>query len=1050
MKRFLICAMMSGLLMMSGISVNAQDRLYENTFSLSDVQLLDGPFKHACDLNVQVLLEYDMDRLLAPFVKEAGLPKKAEYFPNWEGLDGHVAGHYVSALAIHYAATGNRKCYNRLMYMLSEMKRCQDANGNGYLGGVPDGERIWEEVSKGNFAPLHGAWVPWYNVHKTFAGLRDAWQYAGVDMAKDMFLKLCDWAVNLTSGLTDAQMDDMVSQEFGGMDEVLADAYYMTGDRKYIDAAKRFAHHLILDSMASGVDNLDNKHANTQVPKVVGYARIADVDNDETFHRAADFFWDRVVNHRSVVIGGNSRSEHFPADDDYLSFIENREGPESCNTNNMLKLTELLFKMNPDAHYADFYERAMYNHILSTQHPVHGGYVYFTPMRPSHYRVYSQPNSGMWCCVGTGMENHGKYGEFIYSHEGASKLFVNLFVASKLDWKEAGVTVTQETSFPYSESDRITVNLKKSKRFEIDVRCPEWATDGFSVKVNGVEYAADAKPSSFVCIDRKWKNGDVIEIALPMKDRIVELPNEPKFIAVLHGPIVLAAKTSQEHLDGLIADDGRWAHIASGELVPLAETPIMVGTRDEITSKIQNMTAVPGKPLHYTVKGLFNDAKYDDMELEPFFSLHDSRYAIYFLSLSKDGYDEMLAAIKAEEEAMLERDRRTVDRVTPGEQQPEIDHRMKAENSIQGYQDNNPFRTIRRDGSFSYELATDGITDLRLSLAFWGNENVEGRGFEILVEGKTLVVETALPQTKENKLVYRQYSIPENLVRGKEYITIGFKGVEGKMAARIFDVRLLKELVEYTEKVVYEGPDVIIRQIDDHTWEGNGHLVYNESIYIVEGSERALLIDAGTAIKDLDKIVAGITSKPVTLVATHIHADHTGSAINYFPEIWVNIADTVNVPSNIDIHKWHKGKINYLSDGQVFDLGDREIEVMFTPGHTPGSTTFFDKEKGYGFSGDAFGSTNLLLTTNFSTLLNTCSRVESYMEKNGIEKLYPGHYHGSNHETLKRVKDMKRMSEEMLNGTRKGMVNPKPSMNLDGVVEDFGVKINYSIANGLK
>ena len=1045
MKKIALTITAAALLLCTGAA--AQDRLNDELFSLSEVELLDGPFKHACELNVQVLLKYDMDRLLAPFLKEAGLEPKGEYFPNWEGLDGHVGGHYVSALAIHYAATGSRECYDRLLYMLSEMQKCQEANGNGYIGGVPNGDHIWTEVSKGNFAPLHGAWVPWYNVHKTFAGLRDAWQYAGVEQAKDMFIKLCDWAVNLTSALSDAQMDDMVSQEFGGMDEVLADAYFITGDRKYITAAKRFAHHLILDSMAQGVDNLDNRHANTQVPKVVGYARIADVDNDGYFEKAAEFFWDRVVNYRSVVIGGNSRSEHFPSDSDYESFIEQREGPESCNTNNMLKLTELLFRMRHDARYADYYERAMYNHILSTQHPVHGGYVYFTPMRPSHYRVYSQPNSGMWCCVGTGMENHGKYGEFIYSHEGDKELYVNLFVASRLNWDEAGACITQQTDFPYSDTGRIIVNLKKSKRFKIFVRCPEWATEGYSVKVNGVEYAADAKPSSFVCLDRKWKDNDVIELTMPMKNKLVELPNEPQYLAVLHGPIVLAARTSQEHLDGLIADDGRWSHIASGPLVPLAQTPIFVGSRAEIEARIQNLQPVPGKPLHYSAEGLFNKPEFDSLELEPFFSLHDSRYAIYFLSLTSDGYSQMLKKIADDEKEALERDRRTVDRVTPGEQQPEVDHRMKAENSIQGYQDNNPFRTIRKDGFFSYELGTSGIADLRLSLAFWGNENAEGRGFEILVDGKTLAVENELPQTRENALVYRLYSIPEDLVRGKEYITVTFKGIEGRMAARIFDVRLLKELVEYTEKVVYEGPDVIIRQIDDHTWEGNGHLVYNESIYIVEGSQRALLIDVGTAIRDLDKIVAGITSKPVTLVATHVHGDHTGSAVKYFPEIWINAADMVNVPSNM---RGYKGKINYLSDGQVFDLGDREIEVVFTPGHTPGSTTFFDKEKGYGFSGDAFGSTNLLLTTNFSTLLNTCTRVERYMEKYGIGYMYPGHYHGSNAETLQRVKDMKMMSEEMLDGTRHGGVNPKPSMNLDCVVEDFGVKINYSSVNGLK
>ena len=252
---------------------------------------------------------------------------------------------------------------------------------------------------------------------------------------------------------------------------------------------------------------------------------------------------------------------------------------------------------------------------------------------------------------------------------------------------------------------------------------------------------------------------------------------------------------------------------------------------------------------------------------------------------------------------------------------------------------------------------------------------------------------------------------------------------------------------DYAEKVVFEGEDIIIRQIDEHTWEGNGHLVANETVYIVEGEKEALLIDAGTRIKDLDRIVAGITSKPVTLVATHVHSDHTGSAINYFPEIWINAADMVNVASMMP---GYKGKIRYLSDGQVFDLGGREIEVIFTPGHTPGSTTFFDKDARYGFSGDSFGSTNLLLTSNFSTLLSTCTRIEKYMVRYGITKLYPGHYHGNNPETLQRVRDLGRMSAEMLDGTRKGTVNPNPAMGLNGLIEEFGVKVNYRDPEGVK
>lgn len=343
--------------------------------------------------------------------------------------------------------------------MLSELKRCQKANGNGYIGGVPDSKHLWEEVKKGNIKIVWKSWVPWYNLHKTFAGLRDAWLYGNSQEAKDMFLKLCDWGIDIISPLNEKQMEEMLSNEFGGMAEVYADAYQIMKNAQYLKAAKRFSHKWLLNSMAAGKDNLDNKHANTQVPKAVGYQRIAELTNDTTYTTAATFFWNRVVNHRSLSLGGNSRREHFPEKDDCISYAEEREGPETCNTYNMLKLTEGLFRMHPSASYSDFYERAVFNHILSSQHSEHGGYVYFTPARPCHYRVYSAPNSAMWCCVGTGMENHGKYGEFIYSHT-TDSLFINLFIASKLNWKDKKVTLTQKTLFPDEENSQITINVK--------------------------------------------------------------------------------------------------------------------------------------------------------------------------------------------------------------------------------------------------------------------------------------------------------------------------------------------------------------------------------------------------------------------------------------------------------------------------------------------------------------------------------------------------------------------------------------------------------------
>ena len=408
-------------------------------------------------------------------------------------------------------------------------------------------------------------------------------------------------------------MKRMVGQEYGGMNEVYADAYQMTKDERYLRTAKRFGNYYLFDSMSIRRDDLDNRHANTQVPKAVGYQRTGEVSGDELQTTAASFFRDIVANNRSLSIGGNSRREHFPSAQDSISYMQEREGPESCNTYNMLKLTKGLFRMNPEAKYADFYERAMFNHILSTQHPEHGGYVYFTSMRPGHYRNYSAPNSGMWCCVGTGMENHSKYGEFIYTYVDDT-LYVNLFVASELDWKSKGVKVTQNTRFPYEETTKLTIHTGQPSKFTIMIRSPWWVKPGtMNVVSDGKDYAVDSIPSSYIAVEREWEDGDVVEISFPMPVTIEELPNVPNYISILRCPIVLGTRLGTRDLQGLVADDHCWAHIAHGALVSLFDTPPLVGTREEIQSKLENMQPVPNKPFHFTVPGLFQNDQYKDL-----------------------------------------------------------------------------------------------------------------------------------------------------------------------------------------------------------------------------------------------------------------------------------------------------------------------------------------------------------------------------------------------------------------------------------------------------
>lgn len=776
-------------------TVCAQDRLYADEFPLGDVTLLEGPLKKARDLNINTLLKYDCDRLLAPYLKEAGLTPKGKSYPNWDGLDGHVGGHYLTAMAIN-AATGDKECQKRMEYFISELQACADANaknhpewGKGYVGGVPGSDRIWGNFKKGNFGPYYGAWVPFYNIHKMYAGLRDAWVYCGNEQAKQLFLGFCDWAIDLTAGLTDAQVERALDTEHGGMNEVLADAYAITGQQKYLDVARRFSHRRLLNPLMQRRDILDNMHANTQVPKVIGFERIAELGGDEAYHTAGAYFWDIVTGERTLAFGGNSRREHFPSKEACQDFVQDIDGPESCNTNNMMKLTEDLHRRNPEARFADYYEVAMFNHILSTQHPEHGGYVYFTSARPRHYRNYSAPNEAMWCCVGTGMENHGKYGQFVYTHH-ANALYVNLFVASELNWKEKGLKLRQETQFPYAETSRITITQSPNTKqpIPIMVRYPGWVKPGqFSVKVNGKPVSIVTGPASYVTIYRQWKKGDVVDIQFPMHNSVKYLPNMPQYIALMHGPIMLAMKTGTEDLAMLIADDSRFGQLAVGKKLPIDQAPILVNK--DVESIANQLQPIAGKPLHFNLTTkMVNEIR---NELMPFFELHDSRYMMYWLALSEDSYKDYLTNLAKQEQERQALETRTTDKVQPGEQQPESDHFMETDNSTVGNTNDVFFRDARDGHYFSYLMQTGGKTDLSLRLKYWGVGDWKNPEFDIFVDDALVTTVNLVGKYRTSQFKFEEYPIPAELLKGKKQVRVKFVAKPHKQVGEIYEVRLI-------------------------------------------------------------------------------------------------------------------------------------------------------------------------------------------------------------------------------------------------------------------
>jgi len=766
-------------------------------FPLNDVRLLPSPFLEAQDTDLRYILALDPERLLAPFRREAGQPQPKPSYGNWEssGLDGHMGGHYLSALALMYASTGDEEILRRLNYFVQELQKCQQQDG--YVGGIPGGAAAWSDIANGklhadNFS-VNGKWVPWYNLHKLYAGLRDAWKYAHNEQARQMLIALSDWALELSTHLSEEQMQQMLRAEHGGMNEIFADVAGVTGDRKYLALAIRFSHQAVLKPLEEGRDQLTGLHANTQIPKVIGFQRIAEMTGDRKYHDAAAFFWQTVHDHRTVAIGGNSVKEHFHDDKDFSSMASEVEGPETCNTYNMLKLTERLFMQAPKASYGDYYERALYNHILGSQHPETGGFVYFTPMRANHYRVYSEADKGMWCCVGSGIESHAKYGEFIYAHEDDA-LFVNLFIPSRLEWKQRGISVTQTNSFPDSDSTRLTISGAGSgsgasagdaARFTLKIRYPSWVAKGaLKLSINGKPQAVRAAPGGYVELQRNWRDGDRIDLRLPMRTTLEQMPDRSNYYAVLYGPIVLAAKTApfaNEKLN-FFADDSRMGHIASGPVCPQESAPLFVSDSKDFLNRFK---PVKGQPLTFTAGSLVQGKDAASIRFIPFFRLHDSRYMLYWQTTTTSGLAQMKRVTAAAEAERLALDAQTIDQVAPGEQQPESDHAFKGEGADAGINGGRHWRHASK--WFSYELNDREAAARTLRLTFSSAD--AGRKFAVLLNGQPL---QSIELAKEAQPFYtRDIALPAGAAQNGK-LEVRFVAHPGSMAGGLYGLRLLR------------------------------------------------------------------------------------------------------------------------------------------------------------------------------------------------------------------------------------------------------------------
>jgi uncharacterized protein len=731
-------------------------------FSVKDVRLLDGPFRKAMEADARYLLVIDPDRLLSEFRAHAGLKPKAEKYGGWEssGLAGHTLGHYLSACSMEYAATHDPRFRDRVNYIVAELELCQKARGSGYIGAIPHEDTLWEEVGAGKIRShgfdLNGAWSPWYTVHKIMAGLLDAYLYAGSAKALQIERRMADWAGTIAGGLSDSVRQRMLACEYGGMNEVLANTFAITGDKKYLALSYDFYDKRILDSLALGLDDLAGKHSNTQIPKVIGCARRYELTADERDKRIAESFWSIVVSEHSYATGGNSDYEYLGRPGKLNDELTDNT-TETCNTYNMLKLTRHLFAWHPSAALMDYYERAVYNHILASQDHRDGMMCYFVPLRMGGHKEYSDSFNTFTCCVGSGMENHVKYGEGIYSRGVDGSLYVNLFISSQLDWKEKGVRIEQRSEIPAGDRVVLTVTAARAagSKFVLRIRWPYWVRGGdkvMTMRVNGkflekVEVGYDG----YQMIKRVWKKGDRVVIELPEDLHSEPMPDNESRVALFYGPVLLAGELGVREPD------------------PVSGIPVLVSSTADPNRWMRRVTGLAGDSLVFRTVGT---AQPGEITLIPFNRTENEYYSVYWDMFTPQSWAAQQEKYQAERVRAQEMEDRTIDGLRLGEMQPERDHSFTGENLQGGEAHGRQWRSAEDGGYFSFVMKVDGSAANMLVCDYWGDDH-RGRIFDIQVDGQTIATQS-LGTFKQSKYYEILYPVPDGLVRGKKSVVVKF------------------------------------------------------------------------------------------------------------------------------------------------------------------------------------------------------------------------------------------------------------------------------------
>ncbi|MBJ6121973.1 beta-L-arabinofuranosidase domain-containing protein [Sphingomonas mollis] len=737
------------------------------------VRLKPSPFADAFAANQRYLLSLDPERLLHNFYLSAGLPAPKPVYEGWEaqGIAGHSLGHWLSACALVVANIGNTDIASRLDHALAEMARIQTAHGDGYLGGTTverdgkqvDGKIVFEEVRRGDIRTqgfdLNGGWVPLYTWHKVHAGLLDAHALAANPRALPIAIGLAGYLAGVLEPLSDAQMQQVLRAEHGGLNDSYAETHALTGNPRWLRMAEKIRHKAVLDPLTAQVDRLEGLHANTQIPKLIGLARLHELTGNPNHATAARFFHDRVTHHHSYVIGGNSEREHFGAPDKLAKRVTEATC-EACNSYNMLKLTRHLYSWEPNARWFDYYERVQLNHILAHQRPDTGQFVYFMPLSAGARRSYSTAEESFWCCVGSGMESHAKHADSIYWHDigagAAHTLYVNLYVPSTLDWTDRKLALDLDTQMPMEGAATLTIRRAPRVEQAIALRLPGWAQEP-TIALNDRTITPTIR-DGYAIVSRIWKPGDRLRVTMPMALRTEALPDDPSMVAFMQGPLVLAADLgpASQPFDGLGP-----ALVAEGA----------------VTGALRTATGAH----RFTARSALGEP----LEFKPFFAQYDRRTAVYLPTFTpsdwasaKDGY----LRAQAERQSLA---RRTVDVAYLGEMQPERDHGFTATRSETVQLNGRSARKLRGGETLTLTLARRPGPAM-LQVVYWG-QDIDKR-FDISIDGTPLATETR-PGPRKPGFVAVDYPLRSAGEQGKAQATISFTGKQGDID--IYEVRML-------------------------------------------------------------------------------------------------------------------------------------------------------------------------------------------------------------------------------------------------------------------